>query len=564
MKRRVKLLSVLFIALCVLSACESSDVETIDWENLYLGKMLPAPSSNKMEISCNDEELLDVYINKISMNDFLAYTNQCEANGFNVEADRSGSSGFEAYNNEGYSLQLYYDEEEDVLNIMLEAPKQLDSLEWPANIIDFLPAPTSNVGRIEWNDESSFFVTVGETSIDTCKKYIAMCREHGFSTNAYEDEDSFSAENTNGYELNVRYIGFNTMEISVWYPDNSAEIDDEESDELIPNGMLELPCSDFDYWWTDYNEIVEDFTEAGFTNIKTVPLADLTDDDWFTSENEYDEITIAGESSFSEGDIHPADVEIIITYHSYADYQTGDDTPAEVPKDTESNATTEEIESIKITVQKNASEFKGMHYEEAAEIFKSWGFTNIVCESSSYNYDNKPALTVSSVSLEWFIFSESEFKVGDTFDSDYKVRITYYEEEEPEEEIVALNVDSCTDLATLVKLKDPCDPFVKTFASQYSGRYIEFDGAIYAMQNHGDYSTRFDILINPCDFDENSCSGPNFRFTDVNANDLDISTLFLEDVLWVGRNVRVIAKVGSYNADTSLFELDPVSITVRD
>ena len=32
----------------------------------------------------------------------------------------------------------------------------------------------------------------------------------------------------------------------------------------------------------------------------------------------------------------------------------------------------------------------------------------------------------------------------------------------------------------------------------------------------------------------------------------------------IGRNVYVIAKVGSYNADTSLFDLDPVSITVRD
>ena len=485
MKRKIKLLVVMLIMLCAFSACDSSDAEIIDWGNLYLGKLLPAPSSNKMEIFCNDEERLDVYVEKVSMNDFLVYTNQCEENGFSVEADRSGSSSFEAYNSDGYWLYLIYNEDDDILNVMLSAPEKFGDLQWPTNIESILPAPASKIGKISYNNESGLYVCVGETPPDAFKEYISACRAAGFTIDEYEDDDYFSADNTSGCELTIYYEGFNTIEISLSYPKNfkipTADETNEtnetsETNETIPDGMLALPYSSYAYLWTDYTEIVEDFEEAGFTNITTIPLGDLTDDDWFTFENEYDEITVAGETSFSKGDIYPADVEIVITYHTYAEEQPTGSSAVVTEKDTSTDDT-----------------------------------------------------------------AKVEEKEGAT-----------------------LTIESCSDLATLVTLKDPCDPFVKTFASKYSGRYIEFDGAIYAMQNHKDYNTRFDILINPCDFDPNSCSGPNFRFTDVNAFDMGILTLFLEDVLQVGTDVHVIAKVGEYNADTSLFELKPITVTVRN
>ena len=39
--------------------------------------------------------------------------------------------------------------------------------------------------------------------------------------------------------------------------------------------------------------------------------------------------------------------------------------------------------------------------------------------------------------------------------------------------------------------------------------------------------------------------------------------LTLADYIKVGSNVRIQAKVRSYNSDTGLFELDPVSVEAR-
>ena len=38
------------------------------------------------------------------------------------------------------------------------------------------------------------------------------------------------------------------------------------------------------------------------------------------------------------------------------------------------------------------------------------------------------------------------------------------------------------------------------------------------MNNHGDYDTRYDILIGPRDFDETYVRGPAFQFRDVNTS----------------------------------------------
>ena len=57
--------------------------------------------------------------------------------------------------------------------------------------------------------------------------------------------------------------------------------------------------------------------------------------------------------------------------------------------------------------------------------------------------------------------------------------------------------------------------------------------------------------------DENTANpGPTFKFKDVGVYDLG-DGLTLADYIKVGSNVRIQAKVQSYNSDTGLFELDP-------
>ena len=124
-----------------------------------------------------------------------------------------------------------------------------------------------------------------------------------------------------------------------------------------------------------------------------------------------------------------------------------------------------------------------------------------------------------------------------------------------------LTAENCPDLAALLALRDPGDPSVAAFASKYYGQVIEFDGCVNSIQNHGDYTSRWDVLIASGDYDENSVMGPNFHLTNVNFNDMNVTG---GDSVYAGLNVRVVAEVGNYDSNSQLLELQIISIHVRD
>ena len=78
--------------------------------------------------------------------------------------------------------------------------------------------------------------------------------------------------------------------------------------------------------------------------------------------------------------------------------------------------------------------------------------------------------------------------------------------------------------------------------------------------HHGNYDTRFDVLIGAGDYDPNSTKGPYFHLTDVNFYDMNVVGT---DSVYTGLNVRVTAEVGEYNSMSGLFELEIVSMETR-
>jgi hypothetical protein len=127
-----------------------------------------------------------------------------------------------------------------------------------------------------------------------------------------------------------------------------------------------------------------------------------------------------------------------------------------------------------------------------------------------------------------------------------------------------LTAENNAEFAALLALKEPAAPSVGEFAAKYGGRTIEFDGAITAMGHHGDYETRYDILVGAGDFSETTWSGPNFQFNDVNiTSDLRLSGLNIPDAIGIGDNLHVVARIGDYDSTKELFFLEPVSTEVR-
>lgn len=137
------------------------------------------------------------------------------------------------------------------------------------------------------------------------------------------------------------------------------------------------------------------------------------------------------------------------------------------------------------------------------------------------------------------------------------------ESTEPAEQEV-LTVENSSELEALL-IGPEGGPSVRAFAEASKGRLIEFDANIAALTPHGDYKTRFDILITYGDYSEtHSFGGPNFQFSDVNiVSDLNLSGGNIPDSVGRGDNIRVVARVGIYDDRTTLFQLEPVSTLYR-
>ena len=61
------------------------------------------------------------------------------------------------------------------------------------------------------------------------------------------------------------------------------------------------------------------------------------------------------------------------------------------------------------------------------------------------------------------------------------------------------------------------------------------------------------------DYDPDHQIGPAFKFEDVNYYDLNTDL----DTVSVGLNVRIVAEVISFDSNSGLFYLEPVSVTGR-
>lgn len=200
---------------------------------------------------------------------------------------------------------------------------------------------------------------------------------------------------------------------------------------------------------------------------------------------------------------------------------------------------------------KAASEFEGQPYEDVVATLLSAGFTNV------------EALPLADLITGWLSeeFSVDEvdaagktnFTADDYFDADTKITVSYHsfpEDDEGTSEEPSAPADSETltaennaDLAALLASPADCSPEADAFGAKYSGRVIEFDANIAAMGPHGNYDTRYDILLLTGDYEPEKTSGPTFQFRDVNTvGNLHYTNESPTDTIGVGTNLHIKAK----------------------
>jgi hypothetical protein len=226
----------------------------------------------------------------------------------------------------------------------------------------------------------------------------------------------------------------------------------------------------------DYQDVVNDFKEEGFNNIKTEKLEDLITG-WITKDGEVESVSVDGDKDYSPDVWYSNDVEVVITYHTFP----------------------EEKDNVEITDESNS-------------------------ESDDQKVNDAP--------------------------------------EEFDQELIT--IENNEEFAAVLAVKDETDPIIGEFAKKYVGRTIEFDGYIANLMNYKDYNTRYNILIFAGNYREDTYSGPNFQFKDVNiVSDINLIGSNIPDTIGMGQNLRVKATVKEYDEKSELLLLEPVSTEIR-
>ncbi len=124
-----------------------------------------------------------------------------------------------------------------------------------------------------------------------------------------------------------------------------------------------------------------------------------------------------------------------------------------------------------------------------------------------------------------------------------------------------LTVENSRELAELLSSSGEDLEMNQAFFDNYNGALIEFNANIAFMAEHGDYETRFDVLIYPDDYSETTVIGPPFRVLDVNYYDFNLIGPDAPDSIMMGMNVRIVGKIVDW--DDPSFTLEIISTKVR-
>ena len=98
-----------------------------------------------------------------------------------------------------------------------------------------------------------------------------------------------------------------------------------------------------------YQDVIDDFSQQGFTNIKTVAIEDLVLG-WLTKDGEVEEVSVDGDVDYSPDVWVAADTEVIIRYHTFPSTEAEETPDTFATQDTAEVSNTPEVpESLEAT-----------------------------------------------------------------------------------------------------------------------------------------------------------------------------------------------------------------------
>lgn len=260
------IIAVIAVIIFVNLISNNESVEKIKWSEILLGEMLPEPPSNRGSIYENSKEELNIRLDDVSEKEYDTYLKSCLKEGFDIDVDETSFS-YKAYNSEGYCLDIGLIG--DSLTVKLNIPMELSEITWPiSNVGKLLPTPKSTIGKFSYENESGFFVYIGDTTKKDYQEYVNDCTEKGFTVNYNKGDNYYYAYNSEGFYISLKYQGNNIMSISI--DKSSEEIEDDntsvtsedsKSDEQSEKPKADTVSDEFKKTMDSYEEFMNEYVD---------------------------------------------------------------------------------------------------------------------------------------------------------------------------------------------------------------------------------------------------------------------------------------------------------------
>ena len=188
---------------------------TYEWPTSGLSQFLAQPSSQYGNIETDNETRFNIEVYQVSVTQFKDYIKACKEKGFTISTTETDGV-FNAYHTEEYELDIFYHDDKETMEIVIDAPLEMKEIRWPnSKLVKKIPKPKSLVGSICWENSEYFGVYIANTTPEQYEKYVDKCMDKGFTIDYSRGDTTFHAYNKAGYYLVVKQCLFNKMYISI-------------------------------------------------------------------------------------------------------------------------------------------------------------------------------------------------------------------------------------------------------------------------------------------------------------------------------------------------------------
>ncbi len=243
----------------------------IDINDIELKEYLPEPKKLFGKLGTNRKDLLILDITNITEKDYKNYVNnQVTEKGYTIDLEyEDWDTVYGAFNIDGYSIRISYLEQGEYMSITLKKPETLEEFSWPANGLGSkLPATKSNMGNISWDNNESFIVHIGNTTLDEYNEYVVECENKGYTIDHSKSKKSYRAKNSDGYELHLMYLGGNVMEVSLKSSDPTNSTDNTDKNGLRTD--FKKAMDSYEKFMNDYVEFMKKYSNSDGSDLTLI------------------------------------------------------------------------------------------------------------------------------------------------------------------------------------------------------------------------------------------------------------------------------------------------------